>query len=168
MFSDDFRTSKGRNIWAWRVIDSLARAPSIHQYVLWPASVALRPAAPTTRFHAQLRGAGCQPVCGLTVVTHPNRVIVPAETRHLNSLFHVIVPSSRVSATHCTHSAATDTRTAAGGRAPRSSPADPQPPALAARGPHQLVPGTSHTSPLPGLPLQPATAHWEESQGLPC
>lgn len=75
---------------------------------------------------------GCQLVCSLTMITHLKQVIVLIKKRHLNSIFHMIILSSRVLATHSTYSVAIHTRTAAEGCpgirgcTPNPSPNEPQ------------------------------------------
>lgn len=166
MFLNDFWTFKGRNIHARRVIGSLVWASSIHQYVPWTFSVVLRHETLNTPFFMQyICKTGCQPVWSLTMITHLKKVIVLIKKRHLNSIFHVIIPSSHPLATHSTYSVAILTGTAAEGCpgirdcTPSSSPNEPQTLTPAALGPHQLVPSTSYTSPLLALPLQLATSN---------
>lgn len=106
------------------------------------------------------------------MITHLKKVIVLIKKRHLNSIFHVIIPSSHPLATHSTYSVAILTGTAAEGCpgirdcTPSSSPNEPQTLTPAALGPHQLVPSTSYTSPLLALPLQLATSN--QSQLYSC
>lgn len=49
------------------------------------------------------------------MITHLKKVIVLIKKRHLNSIFHVIIPSSHPLATHSTYSVAILTGTAAEG-----------------------------------------------------
>lgn len=141
MFLNDFWTFKGRNIHAWRVIDSLAWASSIHQHVLWTFSVVLRHETLNAPFFMHyICKIGCQLVCSLTVITHLKQVIVLIKKK---GIFHMIILSSHALTTHSTYSAATppavpqdtswDKR-----RHCRSSPTAPQTSAPAALGPHQL------------------------------